>query len=135
MPSPLNNTLTTTLPAPVAWSRALAVVSLSGLLLLGLAWELVLAPTGNRTWVLKVLPLAVPMAGLLKNRLYTYRWVSLMVWLYFTEGVVRAYSDVGWSATLAWVEIILCLLLFAACALQVRWRLKQARQSTPEEMP
>jgi hypothetical protein len=25
--------------------------------------------------------------------MYTYRWVSLLVWLYFTEGVVRAWSD------------------------------------------
>ena len=25
--------------------------------------------------------------------MYTYRWVSLLVWLYFIEGVVRATSD------------------------------------------
>ena len=41
-------------------------------------------------WLIKVLPLCFPLAGLLRNRMYTYRWVSLMVWIYFTEGVVRA---------------------------------------------
>jgi uncharacterized membrane protein len=111
------------LPAPIAWTRALAVAGLLGLIVLGLAWELWLAPTGRGTLALKVLPLAIPLAGLLKNRLYTYRWVSLLVWLYFTEGVVRATSDSGLSAQLAMIEVLLCLLLFAACAGHVRWRL------------
>ena len=88
-------------PAP-PWrcTRWLAVGSLLALIVLGLAWELWLAPLrpGGSGWSLKVLPLCVPLAGLLRNRMYTYRWVSLMVWLYFTEGVVRAYSDRGSSA-------------------------------------
>ena len=114
------------LPARIAWTRAVAVGSLLGLIALGLAWELWLAPTGNRTLALKVLPLALPLAGLLKRRLYTYRWVSLMVWLYFIEGVVRASGDRGISALLAAIEVALCLLLFAACAAHVRWRLRGA---------
>lgn len=116
----------------VRWSRALAVASLLGLIVLGLAWELVLAPTGNRSLALKVLPLAWPLAGLLKHRMYTYRWVSLLVWLYFTEGVVRAVGDQGVSAVLAMVEIALCLALFAACAVHVRWRLGHAPGPTME---
>jgi len=124
--------MTTTDPAPpapspvVALSRWLAVGSLLGLIVLGLAWELWLAPLrpGGSWLVLKVLPLCIPLAGLLRNRLYTYRWVSLMVWLYFTEGAVRGASDRGLSARLAWVEVALCLLLFAACVLHVRKRLK-----------
>ncbi len=117
-------------PAPakaVAWTRAVAVGSVLGLIALGLAWELFLAPTGNRTLALKVLPLAFPLAGLLKNRMYTYRWVSLFVWLYFIEGVVRATGDRGPGAWLAGLEILLCMALFAACAAHVRWRLKPAR--------
>ena len=86
-----------------------------------------LAPTGNRTLVLKVLPLAVPLPGLLKNRMYTYRWVSLMIWLYFIEGVIRASGDRGLSAVLAGVEVALCVSLFAACAVHVRWRLYKAQ--------
>jgi uncharacterized membrane protein len=108
-------------------TRAAAVASLLGLIVLGLAWELWLAPTGGGALAFKVLPLAIPLAGLLKRRLYTYRWVSLLVWLYFTEGVVRATSDTNsTSAALAVVEIVLCLVLFAACAAHVRWRLKHA---------
>ena len=63
--------------------------------------------------------------------MYTYRWVSLLVWIYFTEGVVRATSDARLSAVLAGIEVLLCLLLFVACALHVRWRLhRAAREAT-----
>ncbi len=113
-------------PPVVDATRTLAVGSLLALIVLGLLWELRLAPTGSGMLALKVLPLAVPLAGLLKRRLYTYRWVSLLVWLYFTEGVVRAFGDGGLSAKLAMIEIALCLLLFGACALHVRARLKAA---------
>lgn len=113
----------------VAWTQRVAVASLLGLIALGLAWELWLAPTGHGALALKVLPLTIPLAGLLKRRMYTYRWLSLLVWLYFTEGVVRATSDSGLSARLAVIEIVLCLLLFAACAAHVRWRLRAAKES------
>jgi uncharacterized membrane protein len=59
--------------------------------------------------------------------MYTYRWVSLMVWLYFTEGVVRAYSDRAPSNYWAMLEVFLCLTLFAACAMHVRIRLRHAK--------
>jgi len=116
-------------PSPaVAATRWVAVGSLLALIALGLAWELWLAPLrpGGSWLVLKVLPLCIPLAGLLRRRMYTYRWLSLMVWIYFTEGVVRAWSDSGLSARLAVIEIILCLVLFAACAMHVRVRLKTA---------
>jgi uncharacterized membrane protein len=105
--------------------RALAAASVLALIALGLAWELWLAPTGNRTLALKVLPLALALTGILKFRMFTYRWVSLLVWVYFTEGVVRATSERGIVVTLAVVEIVLCLLLFAASVLHVRWRLRK----------
>jgi uncharacterized membrane protein len=34
------------------------------------------------------------------------------------------------SATLACIEIALCVILFAACSAHVRWRLYKAHQST-----
>jgi len=118
-------------------SRTLAVASVLALIALGLAWELWLAPLrpGGSWLALKVLPLCVPLAGLLKNRMYTYRWVSLMVWLYFTEGVVRAYSDAPPSNTLAMLQIVMCLVLFAACAAHVRLRLRGPRIDLSETEP
>jgi uncharacterized membrane protein len=105
--------------------RIMATASLLGLIVLGLLWELWLAPVrpGGSWLALKVLPLCIPLAGLLKNRMYTYRWVSLMVWLYFAEGVTRATSDRAPSSYLAMIEVVLCVVLFTACALHVRTRL------------
>ncbi len=120
---------TAPLPAPIAWTRAVAVGSVIALIVLGLAWELWLAPTGNGTLALKVVPLLFPLGGLLRNRMYTYRWLSLMVWLYFTEGIVRATSDRGAGVWLGAIEVLLCLLLFAACAAHVRWRLRNAKEA------
>src|SRR5512141_1048316 len=122
MPFAMQSPESVVVPPAVEATRRLAVASLLGLIVLGLAWELWLAPLrpGGSWLVLKVLPLCVPLAGFLRHRMYTYRWVSLLVWLYFTEGVVRAYSDRGLSGQLAGVEIVLCLALFAACVLHVR---------------
>jgi uncharacterized membrane protein len=53
----------------------------------------------------------------------------LLVWLYFTEGAVRAYSDKPPGNYLAMVEVALCLILFTACALHVRLRLKNAAEA------
>ena len=109
----------------VRLTRALALGSVIALLVLGLSWELWLAPTGSGTLALKVLPLLLPLPGLWRHRMYTFRWLSLLVWVYFLEGAVRATSESGLSQALALVEVLLCLLLFAACAMHVRWRLRK----------
>lgn len=106
--------------------RWTAATSLFGLIVLGVLWEMVLAPIrpGGSLLALKVLPLILPLAGVMKNRMYTYRWLSLLVWLYFTEGVVRAWSDKAPGNYLAMAEVFLCLVLFAACSLHVKVRFK-----------
>jgi uncharacterized membrane protein len=121
--------LTAAAPEYVLATRIAAVGSLIGLIVLGLLWEIWLAPLrpGGSFLVLKVLPLCIPLAGLLKNRMFTYRWVSLFVWLYFIEGVVRAWGDKPPSNYLAMIEVVLCVILFTACAFHVRQRLIAAK--------
>ena len=120
--------------ATVSASRWLALGSLLGLVVLGLLWELWLSPLrpGGSWLALKVLPLCIPIAGILKNRMYTYRWVSLMVWLYFIEGVVRAWGDKAPGNYLAMLETALCLVLFMACTLHVRARQRNAKFATAQ---
>ncbi|MFM2434108.1 MAG: hypothetical protein RL063_87 [Pseudomonadota bacterium] len=95
-----------------------ATVSLIALILLCLAWEAVLAPLrpGGSLLVLKATPLLLPLFGILRGKRYTYQWSSMFILLYFTEGVVRAWSDVGLSAQLALLELSLTLLFFV-CAI------------------
>ena len=118
-------------------TRWLAVGSLISLIVLSLAWELYLAPLrpGGSWLVLKALPLCIPLAGLLKNRMYTYRWVSLVVWLYFIEGVVRSWSDKAPGNYLAMLEIALCMVLFAACTAHVRLRLAHPHEPDAVDTP
>jgi uncharacterized membrane protein len=119
----------------VTLSRRLTVASLLGLIVLGLAWELWLAPIrpGGSWLALKILPLCLPLAGLLKNRMYTYRWLSLLVWLYVLEGLVRATSEPAPGAWLAMLEVLLSITLFIGCTLHIRLRLRAAREAGQTE--
>ena len=105
------------------------MASLLGLIVLGLAWELWLAPLrpGGSWWVIKILSLLPALPGLLRNRMYTYRWLSLLVWLYFTEGVVRSTTESGMSAFLALLQVLMSVLLFVACTFHIRLRLRDGK--------
>jgi uncharacterized membrane protein len=93
-----------------------ASVSLIALIFLGVAWELWLAPLrpGGSWLVLKALPLLAPLMGILKGRRYTYQWAPILVLAYFTEGVVRAWSEDGLSAALAAAQAALSVAFFFA---------------------
>lgn len=122
-------------PAAVEATRWVAVGALLALIVLSLAWEMRLAPIrpGGSPVIagLKALPLCIPLAGLLRRRMYTYRWLSLFVWLYFAEGVTRAWGASGVLLALCLAEVALSLVLFAACAAHVRIRLKSAAHDRP----
>lgn len=103
--------------------RVIAFVSLLLLFLLCIAWELFLDPLmpGGSVYVLKALPLLFPLYGVYKGNLYTLQWSSMLVLLYFTEGVVRWYSDISTtSSMLGAVETVLALVFFLAAILYVR---------------
>ncbi len=103
-------------PAQNPW-RIVAAASLIALFVLSLLWELWLAPLrpGGSMLALKALPLCFAFVGIWKGRRYTFQWVSMLVLFYFTEGVVRAWSERGMSQSLAGLEIALSLTLYLAC--------------------
>lgn len=99
-----------------------ACASLIALIFLCLAWELWVAPLhpGGSWLVLKSLPLLLPLFGILHGRRYTYQWSSMLILLYFTEGVVRATTDSGPSRLLAVAETCLTLAFFTSAVLYAR---------------
>ncbi len=107
-----------------------AVAALLALIALCVAWELFLAPLrpGGSWLVLKVLPLLPALRGVLKADNYTLQWSTLLVWLYFTEGVVRAASDSGLSSQLALLEVGLSMTYFLCTAFYLRPLKKLAKQ-------
>lgn len=106
--------------------RAASIACTLALVVLALAWELWLAPTGQRTLAVKALPLALALPGLMRHRLYTYRWLSLLLWLYVLEGLLRSTTEGGISMVLAIFEVALALALFTATTLYIRRRLRSA---------
>lgn len=101
---------------------AFGIGTLVALVFLGLAWELALAPLrpGGSLLALKVLPLLAPLFGMLRGKVYTFQWTSMLVLAYFAEGAVRAWSDRGLSAHLALAEIVLATACFTCCIAYVR---------------
>ena len=126
MPPALERTLPS---ARERLSRNLAVGATAALFLLCLAWELWLAPTGRGTLALKALPLLPALPGLWRYRLYTFRWLALLVWLYVLEGLVRATSEAGPGRWLALAEVVLGVVVFTACTAQIRLRLAAAKMA------
>lgn len=107
-----------------------ACASLILLAALCLAWETVLAPLhpGGSWLVVKILPLLFPLAGVLKRDIYTLQWSSMMILLYFTEGVVRGFADVSpTSAYLGMAEVVLSVAYFLCAILYVRPYKKAAK--------
>jgi uncharacterized membrane protein len=106
-----------------------AISSLISLILLCLAWETVLAPLkpNGSMLMLKAVPLLIPLFGILRGKRYTYQWASMFILLYFTEGAVRAWSDVGLSAQLAMGEIALSIVFFV-CAIFYAQQTRASKQ-------
>jgi len=133
-PEPLPPGTAAAAPDPaIQRARDIALASVLGLVAAGLAWELWLAPTGSGTWAIKVVPLLFCIGGLLRHRLYTFRWLSLLVWLYALEAMTRAIVESGLSQALAVLQLALSLVLFTACAMYVRWRLRNGRKLAEAE--
>lgn len=112
-----------------------AIGSLLGLIVLGVLWELWLAPLrpGGSWMVLKVVPLLIPLRGVIKRDIYTLQWSSMMILIYFAEGVVRATSDrVPLSALLGAIEAALVLVYFFSAIYFLRPYKKAAKKLARE---
>lgn len=111
-----------------------AVISLVGLIVLCTSWELVLAPLrpGGSWMAIKALPLLLPLAGVLRRDIYTLQWASMMVHLYFIEGVVRAWSERGMVAYLSSVEITLSTVFFFCAIFFLRPYKQEAKRLANE---
>lgn len=108
-----------------------AATSLLMLIALCVAWELVLAPLrpGGSWLVLKVVPLLLPLRGVLKRDIYTMQWSSMLILLYLAEGVVRATSDPGTrSMELGWLEVTLSCSYFFCIVAYLRPHKKAAKK-------
>lgn len=106
----------------IATAQRVVLACFGALVVLGLLWELWLAPLrpGGSLLALKVVPLALAMPALARGRLRAYQWWSMGILLWLCEGLVRATSDRGPSAALAVVETVLAGVAFGALLVAAR---------------
>jgi uncharacterized membrane protein len=112
-----------------------AVTSLVILCVWLLAWEIVVAPLhpGGSLLALKALPLLLPLRGVINRDLYTLQWSSMVILIYFIEGVVRAWSDRSEiSRIMALGEVLLVVSYFVFALLYLRPYKKQAKKLAKE---
>ncbi len=105
-----------------------ASLALIAIIVLGISQEMWLAPLrpGGSWLVLKIIPLLFAVRGVLRQDNYTLQWSSMLILLYFTEGIVRATSDtLALSAHLGWLQVVLCCSFFY-CALGYLRPIKKA---------
>ncbi|RZT42452.1 DUF2069 domain-containing protein [Cupriavidus agavae] len=134
-----------TAPSATATDRALhhaglwrlSLCSLVALIALCIAWEWFLAPLrpGGSWLILKFLPLLPVLRGVWRRNRYTMQWSSMLILLYFTEGIVRATSDRPPSAWLGWVEVALTLLFFVGTVFYLRPYKRRARAAAQAAAP
>jgi uncharacterized membrane protein len=110
-----------------------AIGSLALLIAWCIAWEMWVSPLkpGGSWMVLKAVPLLFPLLGVIKRDIYTLQWTSMMILLYFTEGVVRGWSDKA-MPWLGWGEAGIVLVYFMCAILYVRPYKKAAKQAARE---
>ncbi len=104
----------------LALACAMALIALllmrDGLLLGGWSWA-----------AIKALPLAIALPGLWRYRMYTFRWLSLAVWLYAGEAALHLGE--GRDLLQAGLRLVVAIVLFGAVSAHIRWRLAAAKAS------
>lgn len=102
-----------------AWRWSIA--TWIGLIVLGLAWELLLAPlTPGGSWLaLKIVPLLLPLPSMLRGSQYGMQVALLLVLLYILEAGARIIdpSPIRWLAA---IELALSLAFFVSAVIYLR---------------
>ena len=106
-----------------AFYRRLALGGYLALLVLILAWNTVVAPSQRYPvaliLIVLLVPMLVPLRGLLHGRRYTHAWSSMLSLAYFVIGVGDAYSD-PIDRLYGWLMIVFSLAWFTGAVLYVK---------------
>lgn len=105
--------------------RRLALTSYFSLIAWLLIWHFLLTIDKNTstvfTLLLWILPILLPLKGLLQGKPYTYAWTNFIVMYYLLHGLTAIYVVDG-ERWYAFIEILLCCGLFTGCSYYARYR-------------
>lgn len=90
-----------------------------------LIWHFLLTIDKNTsstfTLLFWILPILLPIKGLLQGKPYTYAWTNFIVMYYLLHGLTAVYAVAG-ERLYAGIEILLCCGLFTGCSFYARLR-------------
>lgn len=114
-----------------AWATGITLLMMA----YGITWEAYIDPIREGSWLwLKVLPLALALPGLSKGRVYTFQWMSLLVWLYVCEALVRILGMTVTEQLLAAGWLLQSLGLTLVVLLAIRdFRRQTAKGDSPSQ--
>ena len=73
--------------------KLISLLSWATLISLQMALPWMMQPEGSLWLLLLVLPLLIPLKGLLSNQRYTYKWIGFLTLLYFCIGISELVSN------------------------------------------
>lgn len=102
-----------------------ALIGYIGLLILMPVWLFLIAPREGHSnsfiFVVYILPLLLPLKGIIQDKPYTYAWANFIVMFYFIHGFTLLWVA---QEQLIWVllELIFASLMFIGCTYYARHR-------------
>ncbi|GGW95883.1 DUF2069 domain-containing protein [Alteromonas halophila] len=105
--------------------RFLALGSHIALLVWVIVWHFFLTAQSDYSslfiFVMYVLPLLLPLPGIVRGKPYTHAWANFVILLYIIHGITVAYA-VPVERGFALVELVLASLMFCGCSVYARKR-------------
>ncbi|MFQ3236649.1 MAG: putative membrane protein [Paraglaciecola sp.] len=105
--------------------QRLALTSYFLLIIWLLIWHFTLTVDKNTsttfTLLFWILPILLPLRGLLQGKPYTYAWTNFIVMYYLLHGLTAVYALEN-ERLYATIEILLCCGLFTGCSFYARMR-------------
>ena len=105
--------------------RKIALISYFSLLIYMPLWLIILSPSSGLsptlTIVMFVVPLLLPIRGILSGNPYTYAWTNFIVMIYFLHSLTTLWvapEDRLWAA----IELILASALFFAATYYAKYK-------------
>ncbi|MBE0367482.1 DUF2069 domain-containing protein [Pseudoalteromonas sp. MMG013] len=105
--------------------QRLALTGYIGLLLLMPIWMFVLVPKENYStgfiFTIYILPLLLPLKGIIQDKPYTYAWANFIVMIYFMHSLTMIWIAPE-QRIIALLELLLATAMFVGCTYYARHR-------------
>ncbi len=129
------STLQVPMSAKVRKLRALALISHVGLLMWMTVWYFLLPLEAEYSVFFKILiyivPLLLPLYGIVQGKPYTHAWASFIVLLYFLHSITVIYAEPT-QMLYALIELVLATGMFIGCSAFARLRGQELGTGLPK---